>query len=56
MILFTILAIMAIIAAIITIAIVAVCGGAFIVVFGDVIVCVAIIALIVKVLFRRRKK
>ena len=56
MILFTILAIMAVIAAVVSIAIAAVFGGAVFVIFGDVIVCVAIIALIVKVLFRRRKK
>lgn len=56
MILFTILEIMVIIAAVIAIAIAAVFGGAFIVIFGDVIICVAIVAAIVKLLFRRRKK
>lgn len=50
MILFTLLAIAAIIALIILI----IGGGAFILVFGDVIVCIALLAVIIKNIIRKR--
>ena len=56
MILFTILAITCIIAMIISVIILATGGAAFIVVFADVIVCLIFIGLIIKSLFKRKKK
>ena len=56
MILFTILAVMCIIAMVIGVIILATGGAAFIIVFGDVIVCLIFIGLIIKCLFRRKKK
>lgn len=56
MILFTILAIACIIAMVIGVIILATGGAAFIVVFGDVIVCLIFIGLIIKSLFTRKKK
>ena len=56
MILFTILATMCIIAMVIGVIILATGGAAFIIVFGDVIVCLIFIGLIIKCLFRRKKK
>lgn len=56
MILFTILAIMCIIAMIIGVIILATGGAAFIIVFGDVIVCLIFIGLIIKWLFKSKKK
>lgn len=54
MILFTILAFMAIIAAAIAIVIAGTIGGATIVVFGDIIVFVLIMWLIIKLIFRKK--
>lgn len=56
MILATILAIVAITLAIIMIGAVVIGGTAFIVIFGDLIVCIAIIAAIIYWLVKRRKK
>lgn len=56
MILFTILAIMCIIAMVIGVIVLATGGAAFIIVFGDVIVCLIFIGLIIKCLFGRKKK
>lgn len=56
MILFTILAIMCIIAMVIGVIVLATGGAAFIIVFGDVIVCLIFIGLIIKRLFSRKKK
>ena len=56
MILFTITAIMMIIAAIIAIAIVGTFGGALLVVFGDVLIFVGIMWLIIKLIRRNKKK
>lgn len=55
MILFTILAIMVIFAAIIAVVFAGVFGGATLIVFGDVIVCALIVGLIVKLIFRKKK-
>lgn len=55
MILFTILAIMAIIAAVIAIVVVGTLGGATIVVFGDALIFIGIVYLIVKFVFRKKK-
>lgn len=56
MILFTILAIMAFVLIMFTVLTVAVGSAAFIIIFADVIVCVAIIVFIVKRLTGRKKK
>ena len=55
MILFLILLLMLVILAIIVVLAVSVGGAAFILVFGDVIVCMVLIGLILKHLFKRRK-
>lgn len=55
MILFTILAIIAIIIAVIALALLVAGGTAFIVIFGDLIVCVFLIILLMKWLFGRKK-
>lgn len=56
MILFTILAIMFTIAMVIGVIMLATGGAAFIIVFGDIIVCLIFIGLIIKCLFGRKKK
>lgn len=56
MILFAILAIIALIVLIVAIALISVGGAGFIVIFGDLIVCVAIIVFIIKLLSKRRKR
>lgn len=56
MVLFLILALIAIILAIVTVVTVSIGGAAFIILFGDVIVCVFIIIAIIKRLFFRKKK
>ena len=56
MILFITLLIMALLLAVFTVFAIAIGGSVFIVVFGDVIVCVFIILWIMKRLFRKRKK
>ena len=56
MILFTILAVMFTIAMIVGVFMLAAGGAAFIVVFGDIIVCLIFIGLIIKCLFGRKKK
>ena len=56
MILFTILAIMLLIVTGVAVVALGVGGAAFIVVFGDLIVCAVIIAFIIKRLIRRKKK
>lgn len=55
MILFTILLIIVAILTAIVVAVVSTIGAAGIVVFGDVIVCIAIIVGIIYLLFRRKK-
>lgn len=55
MVLFTIFASMAIVAAIIAIVLVGTIGGATLVVFGDVIVFALIMWAIIKLLFRKKK-
>lgn len=56
MVLFTIFASMAIVAAIIAIVLVGTIGGATLVVFGDVIVFALIMWAIIKLIFRKKKK
>lgn len=56
MILFTILAVMFIIAMVVGVIMLATGGAAFIIVFGDIIVCLIFIGLIIKYLFGRKKK
>lgn len=56
MILFMILAIMLLIVTAVAILVIGIGGGAFVVVFGDLIVCVVLIALIIKGLIRRKRK
>lgn len=56
MVLLTILTITALLLIGIVVATVCVGGAAFIVVFGDVIVCVVFIALIIKLIIKRRIK
>ena len=56
MILFTIMGIILIILAVSGVLILSVGGAAFIVVFADVIVCMAIIIWIIKRLFKKKKK
>lgn len=56
MILFMILAIMLLIVTAVAILVIGIGGGAFVVVFGDLIVCVILIALIIKGLIRRKRK
>lgn len=53
MILFTILAIMLVTMAVFAILIIGIGGGIFIVIFADVIICIAIIILIIKKLIKR---
>lgn len=55
MILFTILAILIVIAAIVAVVFAGVFGGATLLMFGDVIVCVLIVLGIVKLIFRKKK-
>lgn len=55
MILFTILTIMAVIIGVIALVALIVGGSAFIVIFGDLIVCVIIIVLLMRWLFDRSK-
>lgn len=54
MILFTILAIVLLIVLMVAIFILGVGGSAFIVIFGDLIVCVVLIALIMKAIWKRK--
>ena len=54
MILFTILALMVIIAGIIAVVVAGTIGGATLLVFGDVIVCVLILYWIVKLIFKKK--
>ncbi len=56
MILFTILAVMFTVAMVIGVIMLATGGAAFIIVFGDIIVCLIFIGLIIKCLFGRKKK
>lgn len=56
MVLFTTLALMAIICAVFAVCVLAVGGAAFVAVFADVIVCVGFIVLIMKALNKRKKK
>lgn len=57
MLLFVILAIMVIILTVITVLVIATAGAGFILVFGDVIVCIAIIIIfIIKLIFKRKNK
>ena len=56
MILFTLLAIIGVLLLIAAIAVLAVGGTTFVVLFADLIVCVAFIVLIVKVLIKRKRR
>lgn len=56
MILFSILAIMAILLTVLTVVVVATLGAGTIVIFGDVIVCIVFIVLLIKWLATRKKK
>lgn len=56
MILFTILLTILIILVVITVSAIAIGGSAFIVIFGDVIVCIVFIVLIMKWLLKRRNR
>lgn len=55
MILFTILMITLLILAVITVTAISIGGAGFIIVFGDVIVCIVFIALLIKFLAKRKK-
>ena len=55
MILFSILALTLLILTIITVVAISIGGAAFIIVFGDVIVCIVLIALLIKILMKRKK-
>lgn len=55
MILFTILLLTMLILAIVTVIAVALGGAGFIIIFGDVIVCIVLIALLIKYLSKRKK-
>lgn len=56
MILFTILLLMLILLTVLTVVVVSTIGAAGVVIFGDVIVCVVFIALIIKYLAKRKKE
>lgn len=56
MILFAILTIILLILAVVAIVAISIGGAAFIVIFGDLIVCIAIIVLIIRFLIKRRNK
>ncbi len=56
MILFTILALIAFLLIMVTLAVVSVGGAVGIILFGDVIVCIGIIILIMKRIFKNKKK
>lgn len=56
MILFTILTVILGILLVAAIAAIAIGGGAFIVIFSDLIVCIAIIVLFMKLIFGRKKR
>ena len=56
MVLFTILAIAVAVALTLALFIVGTLGGTFLFVFGDVIVCIAIIVLIIKLFYDHKKK
>lgn len=56
MVLFTILLIMFIILMAFIILGVATAGAGFVIIFGDVIVCIALIAFLIKILVKRRKR
>ena len=56
MILFTILLIMILILSVVAITVISVGGSAFLVIFGDLIVCIAIIVFIMKHLIERKKR
>ena len=56
MILFTTLLIMALLLAVFTVFAIAVGGSVFIVVFGDVIICIFLIVWIIKKLFKKKPK
>ena len=55
MILFSILALTLLILTVITVVAISIGGAGFIIVFGDVIVCIVLIALLIKILTKRRK-
>lgn len=55
MILFSILLLTLLILTVITVVAISLGGAAFIVVFGDVIVCIVLIALLIKILMKRKK-
>lgn len=55
MILFTLLAIMIVVLVVTAVIVLGVGGGAFIVVFGDLVVCAVLIGWLIKRLIKRRK-
>lgn len=56
MIIFTILALIVILLIIFAVAVLSVSGAAFIIVFGDVIVCIAIIWFVARLLSRKKRR
>lgn len=56
MVLFTILLLTLTLLTVLTVAVISVGGAAFIVIFGDVIVCIVFIVFIMKWLLKRKKK
>ena len=55
MILFTLLALIVLILTVVTVAVLSVAGAGFIIIFGDVIVCIAILIWIIKKLVTKNK-
>ena len=56
MILFTILALMAIILLLITITVLSAFGAGFLIIFGDVIVCIFLLVILCKAIINRKKR
>ena len=56
MILFTILTLILLILTVITLAAIAIGGAGFIIIFGDVIVCIVFITMLIRFLAKRKKK
>ena len=55
MILFTILASILLVLVVITVSAIAIGGAGFVIVFGDVIVCIVLIALLIKLIAKRKR-
>ena len=56
MILFTILLLITIILTVVAIALITIGGSAFIIIFGDLIVCIAILVFIMKAITKKKRK